>query len=155
MNKTILVGRLVKDPELKHTPNDIAVVQFTVAVNRRFTNKAGEKQADFINCVAWRAQAENLAKYMRKGGLVGVEGQLQTRTYEDSGGAKRYITEVICDAVTFLESKGSRGDGYSSGYNDLSQYDVPDGQKDNEQTTEDPFKDIKNTYGVSDDDLPF
>ena len=155
MNRVILVGRLVKDPELKYTPNDIPVVQFVLAVNRQFTNKSGERQADFINCVVWRAQAENLAKFMRKGNQIGVEGQLQVRTYEDNGGVKRYITEVICDSIHFLEPKGARNDGYSSGYGDVSQYDIPDVPKTKEQSTEDPFKDIKSTYGVSDDDLPF
>ena len=155
MNRVILVGRLVKDPELKYTPNDIPVVQFALAVNRQFSNKNGERQADFINCVVWRAQAENLAKFMRKGNQIGVEGQLQVRTYEDNGGVKRYITEVVCDSIHFLEPKGSRNDGYNSGYNDINQYDIPDTPKNKEQKTEDPFKDIKSTYGVSDDDLPF
>lgn len=157
MNRVILVGRLVKDPELKRTPNDIPVVQFTLAVNRSFSSKNGEKQADFINCVVWRTQAENLAKYMHKGNQIGVEGQLQVRTYEDNGGVKRYITEVVCDQIHFLESKGttSRNDGYSSAYNDITQYDIPDTPKNKDTSPEDPFKDIKNTFGVTDDDLPF
>ena len=122
MNRVILVGRLVKDPELRKTNNDIAVVQFTLAVNRTYSRN-GERTADFINCVAWRTQAENLAKYMRKASQIGVEGQLQVRTYEDSTGAKRYATEVICDNIHFLEAKNTRDGG---GFSDVNTYDIPD-----------------------------
>lgn len=155
MNSVILVGRLVKDPELRRTSNDIPVVQFTLAVNRPYSRNA-EKQADFINCVVWRQAAENLAKYMRKGSQIGVEGQLQVRTYDDNNGLKRYITEVVCNAVHFLESKKDSS-GYNQGFNDVDSYDIPStssaASKDAFQ--EDPFKDIKNSFGVSDDDLPF
>lgn len=156
MNKVILVGRLTKDPELKHTNSGIAVVQFTVAVNRRYAGSDGNRQADFINCVVWRQAAENLAKYMKKGGLVGVDGQIQVRTYDDAGGVKRYVTEVICDNVTFLESKGQSSGG---GYVDVNQYDIPGGNRYNqpqqEPKQENPFDDIGNNHNISDDDLPF
>ena len=169
MNKVILVGRLVKDPELRRTNTDIPVVQFALAVNRTFTGNNGERQADFINCVVWRNQAENLAKYMRKGSQIGVEGRLQVRTYEDAGGVKRYVTEVICDQIHFLESKGSR----DSGFNDINSYDIPSqptrsisndpfanlggGYQDNRNSidVEDPFANLKTSSGISDDDLPF
>jgi single-strand DNA-binding protein len=106
MNRVILVGRITKDPELKKTAQDIAVINFTIAVNRNYTDQQGEKQADFISCVVWRRQAENVAKYVSKGMLLGVEGRIQTRQYESETGMK-YITEVLCDSVQFLENKSS------------------------------------------------
>ncbi len=96
MNRVILVGRITKDPELKKTAQDISVINFTIAVNRNYTDQQGEKQADFISCVVWRRQAENVAKYVSKGMLLGVEGRIQTRQYESETGMK-YITEVLCD----------------------------------------------------------
>ncbi|MDI6453503.1 single-stranded DNA-binding protein [Peloplasma aerotolerans] len=109
INRVILVGRITKDPEMKSTQSNIAVVSFTLAVNRQFTDQSGERQADFIQCVVWRKQAENLARYVKKGALLGVEGRIQTRTYEADNGT-RYVTEVVCDTVQFLESKGDTED---------------------------------------------
>lgn len=154
MNKVILIGRLTKDPELRYTSTDIPVVQFVLAVNRAFSRN-GERQADFINCVAWRNLADNLAKYMKKGSQICVEGQIQVRNFEDNGGVKRYVTEVICDNIHFLESKGSRSESGYSGYNDIDQYDIPQSKPKQEFADEDPFKDIQNAFGVSNDDLPF
>ena len=108
MNKVILTGRLTKDPELKKTNSGLSYVQFNLAVNRNYTNKSGEKQADFISCIAWRTQADNLAKYIKKGGLIGVEGEIQTRTYDDKNGIRKYITEVLCNSIEFLESKAQQ-----------------------------------------------
>ena len=108
INKAILVGRITKDPELKHTGTNIPVAQFTIAINRQFQNAQGEREADFIQCVVWRKQAENLANFIRKGSLIGVEGRLQTRNYQDQNGQTKYITEVVCDNVQFLEPKGDR-----------------------------------------------
>ena len=107
INRVILVGRITKDPEMKMTQSNIPVVTFTLAVNRQFTDQSGEKQADFIQCVVWRKQAENLARFVRKGALLGVEGRIQTRQYEADNGT-RYVTEVVCDSVQFLESKGEQ-----------------------------------------------
>jgi single-strand DNA-binding protein len=104
INKVILVGRITKDPEVKSTQSNIPVVTFTLAVNRQFTDSSGERQADFIQCVVWRKQAENLARFVKKGALLGVEGRIQTRNYESDNGT-RYITEVVCDSVQFLESR--------------------------------------------------
>ena len=101
MNKVILIGRLTKDPELRKTPTDVSVVQFTIAVNRSY-QQGGERQADFINCVAWRNQAENLARFIKKGGLIAVEGSIQTRSYDDANGVRRYATEFIASQITFL-----------------------------------------------------
>lgn len=112
INRVVLVGRITKDPELKSTQANISFVNFTLAVNRTFTDASGERQADFIGCVVWRKQAENLAQYIRKGALLGVEGRIQTRNYEAEDGTTRYITEVVCDSIQFLESRGERSDDY-------------------------------------------
>lgn len=106
LNRTVLVGRMTKDVDLRYTQAGKAVGNFTVAVNRPFTNQqTGEKDADFINCTAWGKQAENLAQYMKKGSQVGVDGRLQTRSYENSQGQTVFVTEVIADSVQFLEPK--------------------------------------------------
>ncbi len=112
MNRVILVGRITKDPEVKMTQSNIAVATFTLAVNRQFADQSGERQADFIQCVVWRKQAENLARFVKKGALLGVEGRIQTRQYETENGM-RYVTEVVCDSVQFLESKGDSNESTS------------------------------------------
>lgn len=150
MNKVILIGRLTKDPELRKTPTDVSVCQFTIAVNRPF-GQGTEKQADFINCVAWRNQAENLARYIKKGGQIAVEGSIQTRSYDDQNGVRRFVTEVVCNQISFLESKKS-----DSGYGDLSQLEVPPVRENKNTFSQDnPFDDIKNSFDISSDDLPF
>ena len=106
MNKVEIIGRLTKDPELRTTANGVSVCSFTVAVNRRFKNPQGEYEADFINCVAWRNSAEILAKYFKKGNMVGIVGSIQTRNYEKDG-SKMYITEVLVEEVHFVVSKMS------------------------------------------------
>ena len=108
LNRTILTGRLTKDPDVKVTQSGVSVANFTLAVNRTFTNKQGEREADFINCVAFRKQAENVGQYLNKGALVGVDGRLQTRTYQNDEGRTIYITEVVCDNVQFLEPKNQQ-----------------------------------------------
>ena len=105
INSTVLIGRLTKDPELRRTANDIPVATFTLAVNRPFSNPNGEKETDFIPVVVWRKQAENVEQYVSKGQMVGVEGRIQTRNYENEEGKRVYITEVVANSVTFLESK--------------------------------------------------
>lgn len=105
MNKTFLVGHLTKDPDLKYLPNNTAVASFTVAVNRTFTNAQGEREADFINVVVFSKQAENVKKYCSKGSLVGIDGRIQTRSYNNQEGNKVYVTEVVADNVTFLSKK--------------------------------------------------
>lgn len=104
MNKVILIGRLTKDADLRATTTGTAVASFTLAVDRQFKAQNGTKETDFINCIAWRKQAENVAKYVHKGSKIAVEGRLQVRKYEKEGQA-RWITEVIADNITFLESK--------------------------------------------------
>lgn len=109
LNRVVLVGRLTRDPDLRYTPNGVAVANFNIAVNRPFSNQQGEREADFINCVAWRRQAENLANYMKKGSMIGVDGRIQTRNFEGQDGKRVYITEVMAESIQFLETKGSSG----------------------------------------------
>jgi len=122
INRVVIVGRLTKDPEMRYTPNGVANARFTVAINRTFTNQQGERDADFINCVAWRKQAENLANFMRKGSLIGVEGRIQTGSYEGQDGKRVYTTDVVADSIQFLEprSQGNQpnqnsGQSYNTG----------------------------------------
>lgn len=105
INNVVLVGRLTRDPELKMTSSNTPFVNFTLAVNRNFTNQAGEREADFVNCTIWNRAAENLAKYMRQGSLVGVEGRIQTRNYENDQGQRVYITEVVVNSLQYLETR--------------------------------------------------
>lgn len=149
INRVVLAGRLTRDPELKYTPNGVAVANFTLAVNRPFKSQSGESEADFINCVVWRKPAENLANYMSKGSLVGVDGRVQTRSFDNQEGKKVYVTEIVADSVQFLESKGGSGSGQSNNqsYNG--------GGQANQQQNEDPFKDKGEPIDISDDDLPF
>ena len=108
MNRFVGVGRLTKDVSLNYTQNGKAVANYTVAINRPFKNQQGENEADFINGVVWGKGAENLANYMKKGSQIGIDGRLQTRTYENNNGQTVFVTEVVADSVQFLESKGSQ-----------------------------------------------
>ncbi len=107
LNKVSLVGRLTRDVELRYLGNGTPVANFTLAVNRTFKNKSGEREADFINIVVWRKQAENCANYIGKGSLVAVSGRLQSRSYDTAEGQRRYVTEVVADEVHFLDSKNA------------------------------------------------
>lgn len=149
INRTVLVGRLTRDPELRYTPNGVAVANFTLAVNRTFTNQQGEREADFINIVVWRKQAENCANYLRKGRLAGVEGRIQTRHYDGTDGKRVYVTEVVADNVQFLESASSsnRDDGSAPSYGS--------DQSRSNQGNHDPFASEGRPIDISDDDLPF
>ena len=112
LNKVVLAGRLTGDPELKQTPSGVSVVRFSVAINRRFASKNGEQaeqQADFINVVAWRSTAEFVSKYFRKGSAICLTGSIQTRTWQDQQGQKRYSTEVVADEVNFVDSRNESG----------------------------------------------
>ena len=105
INNVTLVGRLTKDPELKHTPSNVAVATFSLAVNRNFKNQAGDREADFISCIMWRKQAENFANWVRKGALVGITGRIQTRSYDNQQGQRIYVTEVVAESFQTLEKK--------------------------------------------------
>jgi len=107
LNRIVLIGRLTRDPELRYTQNGVAVASFTLAVNRNYKNAQGETEADFIDIVVWRGQAEICANHLNKGRLVAVEGRLQIRSYETSEGQKRKVAEVVAETVRFLEKKGS------------------------------------------------
>ena len=165
INRVVLVGRLTKDPELRYTPSGVAMARFTLAVNRTFSNQQGEREADFINCVVWRKQAENTANYLKKGSLAGVEGRIQTGSYEGQDGKRVYTTDVVADSVQFLEPRNSSGGnqgGQSSSGNGQQQYSTPSYQQNqpsNQQNytrvDEDPFSNSSGPIEVSDDDLPF
>ena len=139
INNTVLVGRLTKDVELRYTPSNVAVATFTLAVNRTFKNESGEREADFINCVMWRQQAENLANFAKKGALIGVTGRIQTRSYDNQQGQRVYVTEVVAEQFQLLESKGQGNQGQ---------------QKQAQQQTPD-FSRQGAPMDISDDDLPF
>ena len=130
INRVILVGRITKDLELKTTTNNLSVCTFTIAVNRAFKGKEGEPTADFVQCVVWRKQAENLVKYCNKGSMVGVDGRLQTRTYETGNPTQptiHYVTEVVADTVQFLDSKNTevKTDRGSQTVKDISSSELP------------------------------
>ena len=120
LNQVVLIGRLTRDPELRYTPgNGVPVATFTLAVDRPFTNQQGEREADFINIVTWRKLAENCANYLKKGSLAAVTGRLQIRSYDDSQGVRRKVSEIVADNVRFLD----RGRGSDESRTD---YDGPD-----------------------------
>jgi single-strand DNA-binding protein len=148
MNKAIIIGRLTRDPEMRTTTSGTNSTTFTVAVSRTYTDANGERGTDFLNCVAWRKQAENIAKYCTKGSQVAVEGRIQTRSYDAQDGTKRYVTEIIADNVTFLGGRGSNvpsEDNFVGGNSTVDTTDI----------SEDPFKDFGEEVALSDDDLPF
>jgi len=122
MNKAILVGNLTRDPERRTTPQGTSVTTFTVAVQRRFKNASGGYDADFVTCVAWRATADFVAQYFGKGSRIGVVGSIQTRSYDDKNGNKRYVTEVVADEVEFVGPKSSDA---SSGYGRMQEAPAP------------------------------
>lgn len=136
INRVVLVGRLTKDPEYRVTPAGVQVANFTLAVNRAFKNAKGEQETDFLNCVVFRKPAENVNNYLKKGNLAGVEGRLQSRSYENNEGKRVYVTEVVCDSVQFLEPKGSN-----------------QGQGAPKQQSNDPFANA--APDVDSDSLPF
>ncbi|HBL6539677.1 TPA: single-stranded DNA-binding protein [Listeria monocytogenes] len=159
MNRVVLVGRLTKDPELRYTPASVAVATFTLAVNRTFTNQNGEREADFIQCVVWRKPAENVANFLKKGSMAGVDGRIQTRNYEDNDGKRVFVTEVVAETVQFLEPKnnntgGSTSNNYQgevnySNNNQTSSYRADTSQK------SDSFADEGKAIDINEDDLPF
>ncbi|MFC0561274.1 single-stranded DNA-binding protein [Halalkalibacter alkalisediminis] len=163
LNRVVLVGRLTRDPELRYTPNGVAVANFTLAVNRTFSNQQGERDADFINCVIWRKPAENVANYLKKGSLAGVDGKIQTRSYDNNEGKRVFITEVVADSVQFLEPRGSnsnQGQGNDFGSPGPSGNDFGKQQNYNQNRSsggfnEDPFANDGKPIDISDDDLPF
>ncbi len=116
MNKVVLIGRLTRDPELRYTQSGTAVTSFTLAVDRRFTNQSGEREADFINCVAWQKTAEFVANYFKKGKLMALEGRIQVRSYETNEGQRRWVTEVVAEQIEFVGPKTDGNDGGRQDY---------------------------------------
>lgn len=144
LNRVVLIGRLTKDPELRYTPNGIAVTSFTLAVDRNFTNQQGQREADFLQIVTWRGLAENVANYLKKGRLTAVEGRIQTRHYDNNEGKRVYVTEIVADNVRFLESPNqSKRESFGNRDNQ------------NDRSEKDPFDDGGSPIDISDDDLPF
>lgn len=142
INNLTLIGRLTKDVELKYTPANQAVAQFTLAVNRTFKNANGERESDFINCVIWRKSAENFANWAKKGALIGITGRIQTRNYENQQGQRVYITEVIAENFQMLESRNQQ-QGQQQGQVTQQQAKQPD-----------PFSG-GTPMNLNDDSLPF
>lgn len=170
MNHVSLIGRLTKEVELKFTSNGTAVGNFTLAVNRNFTNQQGEREADFINCVIWRKSAENLANFTRKGSQIGIEGRIQTRNYESQQGQRVYVTEVVVEQFHLLEPKSiteqrtTENNGSFSGQNN---YQGNTQQSNSNSQNSGNFKAETYNYNkdsemlegtpidISEDDLPF
>ncbi|MHC8464517.1 single-stranded DNA-binding protein [Weissella tructae] len=173
INRVVLVGRLTRDTELRFTTSGAAVGTFSLAVNRQFTNANGEREADFINCVIWRKAAENFANFTGKGSQVAVEGRLQTRNYENQQGQRVYVTEVVVDNFSLLESRaeseqrrqsqGGAPQAQQNNGNVFSQPSQQNGTGAQNQGGHNPFESPKNNdpFGsgqeidISDDDLPF
>ena len=153
INRTILVGRLTRNPELRYTQGGTAVASFTLAVNRQFTNSQGEREADFINCVIWQKAAENFVNFTNKGSLVGIDGHLQTRNYENKQGQRIYVTEVVVENFSLLESKNaSSSDNARDNSNKATNYNQSKKSKNNMSN---PFADNSKPIDISDDSLPF
>jgi len=161
LNRVCLTGRLTADPTIRYTPNGVAVSSFTLAVNRTF----GEG-ADFLNCVVWRKQAENVANYLKKGSLAGIDGRLQTRNYEGQDGKRVYVTEVVAESVQFLEPRNNGGEqrnsfnqqpvGVGSGNQSTHQFSQSGNSSSSGLTkSDDPFSNQGQPINISDDDLPF
>lgn len=156
INRVVLVGRLTRDVDLKYTQSGAAVGQFSMAVNRQFTNANGDREADFINCVIWRKSAENFANFTKKGSLVGIDGRLQTRNYENQQGQRVYVTEVVVDNFSLLESRETtqnRPSEPSPAPNNQRPATKPTPQANNGYQN-DPFSGGQ-PVDISDDDLPF
>lgn len=155
INNVVVVGRLTRAVDLRYTSNGTAYASFTLATDRDFKNQNGERETDFINCVMWRKPAENLANYTKKGSLIGVEGRIQTRNYDNQQGQRVYVTEVLAEKFSFLESAKKDDNGVLSneGTNTL-------GINKNQNSSgnfanSDPFTSGGDVFSVNDDDLPF
>ena len=156
MNRVILIGRLTRDPELRHTPSGTPTCNLTVAVDRIGLDQNGQRQADFVPVVTWNKQAENVSKYLTKGRLVAVEGRIQTRNYDDKDGKRVYVTEVVASNVQFLESKNAISNSQNSNYNQQAAPSVAENNDiDTVDLDEDPFASFGDSITVSDNDLPF
>lgn len=150
LNVVVLTGRLTKDPDLRTTGSGISVATFPLAVNRAYTNSEGRRDADYINCVIWRKSAENFCNFTSKGSLVGIQGKLQSRSYENKDGQKVYVTEVVVDQFSLLESKKEQANRQRSNNSDNF--------KDSNYTNLPATDNVSTNYegiDITDDDLPF
>lgn len=166
LNVAVIMGRLVADPELRHTPQDIAVTTFTIACDRSYVKSGTERQVDFIDIVAWRSNAEFICKYFRKGSMIAVQGSIQTRSYTDNQGIKRKAFEIVADSVNFADSKRDNS-GSSAAYGNSPYGNPPAGNTGDYQSYQRPAvyndpapayqngSDADFTEIESDDDLPF
>lgn len=174
INNVTLVGRLTKDADLRYTGSGNAVTSFTIAADRPFKNNQGNRDTDFINCVAWRRTAETIANFTKKGSLVGITGRIQTRNYENNEGRTVYVTEVVVENFQMLEPKSvtenrRSGDNQGgSGFNPSQSFNTQDsnpfnqnqdnnpfGSNSNQSVNSDPFETNDDSIHISDDDLPF
>lgn len=154
INRAVLVGRLTKDPELRYTPSGVAMARFTLAVNRTFKSE-GQPDADFINIIVWRKQAENTANFLKKGSLAGVEGRIQTGSYEGQDGKRVYTSDVVADSVQFLERKNGQANQNNGTTGQPQTNNQQSNQSNYTRVDEDPFSNSSGPIEVSLDDLPF
>jgi single-strand DNA-binding protein len=175
INRAVLTGRLTRDVDLRYTPSGAAVGNFTLAVDRQFTNQNNEREADFINCVIWRKSAENFANFTHKGALVGIDGRIQTRNYENQQGQRVYVTEVVVENFALLEPRSANnnnaGNSNNGGNNNAPTGNAPqntnpfgdpntngaanNNNQNNGNNQADPFANNGDSIDISDDDLPF
>lgn len=154
INRVVLVGRLTKDPEYRTTPSGVDIANFTLAINRNFTNAQGEREADFIKVIVFRKQAKNVNQYLFKGNLAGVDGRIQSRSFENDEGKRIFVTEVVADSVQFLEPKNSNNeqDTYQQ---QASQSRGQSTQTNSKSNGDNPFANANGPIDIDDDDLPF
>lgn len=144
MNKVCLTGRITKNIELKYNQNNVAITSFNLAVTRKFKNQNGEYESDFINCIAYKSTAELLNKYVKKGDLLGIEGRIQTRNYEDKDGKRVYVTEVIVDSIDFLQSR-----------KDESKQETTKTENTKQKLSDDVFSEFGSSIEITDNDIAF
>lgn len=155
INNVVVVGRLTRAVDLRYTSNGTAYASFTLATDRDFKNQNGEKETDFINCVMWRKPAENLANYTKKGSLIGIEGRIQTRNYDNQQGQRVYVTEVLAERFHFLESsKTANNDSLGNEGTNTLGFNKNQNSSGNFENS-DPFTSRGDVFNVNDDDLPF
>ena len=166
INRAVLTGRLTKDAELRTTQNGLSVATFTLAVNRQYSKAKGD--ADFINCVIWRKAAENFCNFTSKGSLVGIDGRIQTRSYENKSGQKVYVTEIVVDSFSLLESKKDRlannnsgidnnygANSNNNGFSNTTTNTNYISNSSNDSKAPDPFANSGDSIDITADDLPF
>jgi len=153
MNKVFLIGRLSRDPELRHTTSGMPVCQINVAISRP-VQQGTEPQTDFINVVVWNKQAENVARYLSKGRQVAIEGRIQTRSYDNNEGKRTYVTEVIANNVEFLGNSAGNNNAPSVSQNNENPFDI-DMPQETTSVDNDPFASFGEKVEISDSDLPF